>query len=86
MNAPAEPAALAAVDTPNPLDSPSLISLPTAVPPVLAPRRVCRQIQVGSVTVGGDARISVQSMTTTLTADVNATLQQIAQLRDRKRI
>jgi (E)-4-hydroxy-3-methylbut-2-enyl-diphosphate synthase len=35
---------------------------------------------VGSVPVGGGAPISVQSMTTTLTADVNATLQQIAQL------
>jgi len=35
---------------------------------------------VGKVLVGGDAPISVQSMTTTLTADVNATLQQIAEL------
>jgi (E)-4-hydroxy-3-methylbut-2-enyl-diphosphate synthase len=35
---------------------------------------------VGSVPVGGGAPISVQSMTTTLTADVNATLQQIAEL------
>src|ERR1700712_5862216 len=49
-------------------------------PPVLAPRRVSRQIKVGSVLVGGDARISVQSMTTTLTSDINATLQQIAAL------
>src|SRR5258707_13563324 len=49
-------------------------------PPVLAPRRVSRQIKVGPVAVGGDARVSVQSMTTTLTADVNATLQQIAEL------
>ena len=46
----------------------------------LAPRRVSRQIHVGSVAVGGDAPVSVQSMTTTLTSDVNATLQQIAQL------
>ncbi|WP_034265690.1 flavodoxin-dependent (E)-4-hydroxy-3-methylbut-2-enyl-diphosphate synthase [Actinospica robiniae] len=46
----------------------------------LAPRRVSRQIHVGSVPVGGDAPVSVQSMTTTLTSDVNATLQQIAQL------
>ena len=38
------------------------------------------KIQVGSVAVGGDAQISVQSMTTTLTSDVNATLQQIAEL------
>jgi (E)-4-hydroxy-3-methylbut-2-enyl-diphosphate synthase len=35
---------------------------------------------VGSVPVGGDAPVSVQSMTTTLTSDVNATLQQIAEL------
>jgi (E)-4-hydroxy-3-methylbut-2-enyl-diphosphate synthase len=47
---------------------------------VLAPRRKSRQIKVGSVAVGGDAQISVQSMTTTLTSDVNATLQQIAAL------
>src|SRR6185369_4561328 len=45
-----------------------------------ATRRVSRQIKVGSVLVGGDAPVSVQSMCTTLTADVNATLQQIAQL------
>jgi (E)-4-hydroxy-3-methylbut-2-enyl-diphosphate synthase len=35
---------------------------------------------VGSVPVGGGAPISVQSMTTTLTSDINATLQQIAEL------
>ncbi len=35
---------------------------------------------VGSVPVGGGAPVSVQSMTTTLTADVNSTLQQIAEL------
>jgi (E)-4-hydroxy-3-methylbut-2-enyl-diphosphate synthase len=35
---------------------------------------------VGKVPVGGGAPVSVQSMTTTLTADVNATLQQIAEL------
>jgi (E)-4-hydroxy-3-methylbut-2-enyl-diphosphate synthase len=46
----------------------------------LATRRVSRQIMVGTVPVGGDAPISVQSMTTTVTADINATLQQIAQL------
>jgi (E)-4-hydroxy-3-methylbut-2-enyl-diphosphate synthase len=38
---------------------------------------VTRQIAVGSVKVGGDAPISVQSMTTTKTADVEGTLQQI---------
>ncbi len=51
------------------------------LPPVpLAPRRVSRTIRVGSVDVGGDAPVSVQSMTTALTADVDATLQQIAEL------
>jgi len=40
-------------------------------------RRRTRQIHVGSVAVGGDAPISVQSMTTTRTADVDATLAQI---------
>jgi (E)-4-hydroxy-3-methylbut-2-enyl-diphosphate synthase len=42
-----------------------------------APRRKTRQIRVGSVLVGGDAPISVQSMTITKTADVEGTLQQI---------
>ena len=56
------------------------LGLPAAPPPVLAPRRPSRQIRVGSVLVGGDAPISVQSMTTTLTSDINATLQQIAEL------
>ncbi len=46
----------------------------------LATRRVSRQIMVGNVAVGGDAPVSVQSMTTTVTADINATLQQIAEL------
>lgn len=56
------------------------LGMPALPPPVLAPRRPTRQIRVGSVAVGGDAPISVQSMTTTLTADVNSTLQQIAEL------
>jgi (E)-4-hydroxy-3-methylbut-2-enyl-diphosphate synthase len=56
------------------------LGMPSAPPPVLAPRRKTRQIKVGSVLVGGDAPISVQSMTTTVTADVNTTLQQIAEL------
>jgi (E)-4-hydroxy-3-methylbut-2-enyl-diphosphate synthase len=43
-------------------------------------RRVSRQVRVGDVTIGGDAPIRVQSMTTTKTADINATLQQIAAL------
>ena len=41
------------------------------------PRRRTRQIMVGNVAVGGDAPISVQSMTITKTADVEGTLQQI---------
>jgi len=56
------------------------LGLPAAPPAPLAQRRRSRQIQVGSVPVGGGAPISVQSMTTTVTADVNATLQQIAEL------
>ena len=56
------------------------LGVPTLPPPTLAPRRRTRQIQVGKVLVGGDAPISVQSMTTTLTADINSTLQQIAEL------
>jgi (E)-4-hydroxy-3-methylbut-2-enyl-diphosphate synthase len=43
-------------------------------------RRQSRQLAVGSVLVGGDAPVSVQSMTTTVTADVEATLRQIAEL------
>jgi (E)-4-hydroxy-3-methylbut-2-enyl-diphosphate synthase len=54
--------------------------MPAVPPPALAPRRQSRKIMVGSVPVGGGAPVSVQSMTTTLTADVNATLQQIAEL------
>ncbi|GEB51674.1 MULTISPECIES: flavodoxin-dependent (E)-4-hydroxy-3-methylbut-2-enyl-diphosphate synthase [Streptomyces] len=50
------------------------------VPAKLADRRVSRKIQVGPVAVGGDAPVSVQSMTTTRTADIGATLQQIAEL------
>ncbi|MFI1882452.1 flavodoxin-dependent (E)-4-hydroxy-3-methylbut-2-enyl-diphosphate synthase [Streptomyces althioticus] len=50
------------------------------VPATLALRRRSRQIQVGSVAVGGNAPVSVQSMTTTRTSDIGATLQQIAEL------
>ncbi len=56
------------------------LGLPLPPPPLLAVRRKSRQIDVGGVLVGGDAPVSVQSMTTTKTADVNATLQQIAEL------
>jgi (E)-4-hydroxy-3-methylbut-2-enyl-diphosphate synthase len=54
--------------------------MPAAPPPVLSPRRKSRLIKVGAVSVGGNSQISVQSMCTTLTSDVNATLQQIAAL------
>ena len=47
---------------------------------MLTQRRKSRQVRVGDVTIGGDAPIRVQSMTTTKTADINATLQQIASL------
>src|SRR5690348_14913897 len=56
------------------------LGMPAPPPPVLAPRRKTRQIKVGKVGVGSDFPISVQSMCTTLTADVNTTLQQIAEL------
>ncbi|HKU09800.1 flavodoxin-dependent (E)-4-hydroxy-3-methylbut-2-enyl-diphosphate synthase [Sinomonas sp.] len=56
------------------------LGMPAAPPPVLAPRRKTRQIHVGSVGVGSEYPISVQSMTTTPTTDINATLQQIAEL------
>jgi len=58
--------------------------MPTASPEPLAPRRQSRQLRVGhgdkQVLVGGGAPVSVQSMTITKTADINATLQQIAAL------
>src|SRR3954462_1163216 len=54
--------------------------MPSAPPPVLAPRRKTRQLNVGGIGVGSDSPVSVQSMTTTVTADINATLQQIAEL------
>jgi (E)-4-hydroxy-3-methylbut-2-enyl-diphosphate synthase len=56
------------------------LGIPSAPPPTLHPRRKTRQLKVGSVGVGSDSPVSVQSMCTTLTADVNATLQQIAEL------
>ena len=59
---------------------PVSLGMPSAPPPVLHPRRASRQIAVGKVLVGGDAPVSVQSMCTTPTTDINATLQQIAEL------
>ncbi|UZD61233.1 flavodoxin-dependent (E)-4-hydroxy-3-methylbut-2-enyl-diphosphate synthase [Brevibacterium sp. JSBI002] len=56
------------------------LGMPAPPPPVLAPRRKTRQINVGKVRVGSDSPVSVQSMTTTQTTDINGTLQQIAEL------
>ncbi|MFF9527568.1 flavodoxin-dependent (E)-4-hydroxy-3-methylbut-2-enyl-diphosphate synthase [Streptomyces achromogenes] len=61
-----------------------MTAVPLGVPEVparpVAPRRRSRRIQVGPVPVGGGAPVSVQSMTTTRTSDIGATLQQIAEL------
>ena len=56
------------------------LGMPAAPAPTLAPRRQTRQLMVRDVGVGSDHPISVQSMCTTKTHDVNATLQQIAEL------
>jgi (E)-4-hydroxy-3-methylbut-2-enyl-diphosphate synthase len=56
------------------------LGMPALPPAPLAPRRQARQLDVGGVLVGGGAPVPVQSMTTTPTADVDATLQQIAEL------
>nr|WP_040859784.1 flavodoxin-dependent (E)-4-hydroxy-3-methylbut-2-enyl-diphosphate synthase [Nocardia niigatensis] len=56
------------------------LGMPAAPAAVLAPRRKTRQLMVGNVGVGSEFPVSVQSMTTTKTHDVNATLQQIAEL------
>jgi (E)-4-hydroxy-3-methylbut-2-enyl-diphosphate synthase len=56
------------------------LGLPVGPPPTIAPRRKTRQIMVGKVPVGSESPISVQSMTTTQTTDINGTLQQIAEL------
>ena len=56
------------------------LGMPAPPAPVLAPRRKTRQLMVGNVGVGSDHPVAVQSMTTTKTHDVNATLQQIAEL------
>ncbi|MET4781871.1 flavodoxin-dependent (E)-4-hydroxy-3-methylbut-2-enyl-diphosphate synthase [Glaciihabitans sp. UYNi722] len=55
------------------------LGMPKA-PEILAPRRKTRQITVGKVGVGSESQVSVQSMTTTQTTNINATLQQIAEL------
>jgi (E)-4-hydroxy-3-methylbut-2-enyl-diphosphate synthase len=45
-------------------------------------RRKCRQIRVGNVLVGGDAPISVQTMTNTPTSDAKATIDQIRRVEE----
>ena len=50
------------------------------IPEVITPRRKTRKVKLGSLYVGGGAPVTVQSMTTTPTTDINATLQQIAEL------
>ena len=62
------------------MPTPIGLGMPEGPPPTLAPRRKTRQLMVGDVGVGSDYPVSVQSMTTTKTHDINATLQQIAQL------
>lgn len=49
---------------------------------ILAPRRHTRQLKVGDVAIGGGAPIAVQSMTNTPTTDVDATVAQLAQLKE----
>ncbi|MDP9640300.1 (E)-4-hydroxy-3-methylbut-2-enyl-diphosphate synthase [Actinopolyspora lacussalsi] len=56
------------------------LGMPANPEPVLAERRKTRQLQVGPVGVGSDHPVSVQTMTTTNTTDINGTLQQIAEL------
>jgi (E)-4-hydroxy-3-methylbut-2-enyl-diphosphate synthase len=56
------------------------LGMPAPPPPQVAPRRKSLRVDVGGVPVGDGAPVSVQSMTTTKTSDVNATLQQIAEL------
>ncbi len=56
------------------------LGMPAPPAPTLAPRRKTRQLMVRDVGVGSDYPIAVQSMCTTKTHDINATLQQIAEL------
>ena len=60
------------------------LGMPEMPAPVISPRRPTRKLVLKHhskpVEVGGDAPVSVQSMATTLTADINSTLQQIAEL------
>ncbi|MGH3902564.1 MAG: flavodoxin-dependent (E)-4-hydroxy-3-methylbut-2-enyl-diphosphate synthase [Pseudonocardiaceae bacterium] len=60
--------------------TPVELGMPAPPSPPVLQRRVSRQVMVGGVPVGGDAPVTVQSMTTTRTCDIDATLQQIAEL------
>ncbi len=62
------------------LGMPAVSGAPDGPVATLAPRRTTRQLHVGGVGIGSDFPISVQSMCTTKTHDVNSTLQQIAEL------
>ena len=57
------------------------INLGNPEPMTLGPRRKTRQIRVGRIGVGGESQVSVQSMTTTKTTDINGTLQQMLEAR-----
>tara|TARA_B100001248_G_C27375494_1_gene454038 strand:+ start:31 stop:1116 length:1086 start_codon:yes stop_codon:yes gene_type:complete len=45
-------------------------------------RKITKKIKVGNISVGGDSKISVQSMTNTLTTDIKGTVKQIHSLQD----
>jgi (E)-4-hydroxy-3-methylbut-2-enyl-diphosphate synthase len=60
--------------------APVELGMPAAPGSPIPRRRASRQVMVGGVPVGGEAPVSVQSMTTTRTSDIDATLQQIAEL------
>ncbi|HLI57417.1 MAG TPA: flavodoxin-dependent (E)-4-hydroxy-3-methylbut-2-enyl-diphosphate synthase [Actinomycetota bacterium] len=67
------------------MDDPSTPAPPAARPAkasadLLSPRRISKQIRLGSVAIGGGAPISIQSMCTTKTDDIGATLIQVHQL------
>jgi len=49
---------------------------------IVLQRRQSREIQVGSVTIGGNAPVAVQSMTNTLTTDIDATVAQVLRLQE----
>lgn len=68
----------AQIDSSNPVISNTLAS--SALSPTLPPRYKTKQILVGNVAIGGDAPISVQSMTFTKTKDIQATKEQLDRL------